>query len=122
MRVPLLLIMYLSFVMQITQSKYAATVHQVSSAASFAGLAVTAMARTHTTEATLAAAQVNLRIGRSLAECLHNTTEEDVTASNFSWSGPQARVLFVNGLSRKNLKEMVGCALFVSPIEVLMLM
>ena len=39
------------------------------------------MARTHTTEATQAAAQANLRIGTSLAESLHNTTEEDVTAS-----------------------------------------
>ena len=41
------------------------------------------MARTHTAEATQAAAQVNLRVGMSLAESLHNTTEEDVTASIF---------------------------------------
>ena len=40
------------------------------------------MARTHTTEATLGVAQVNLLIGTSLTESLHNTTEEDVTASN----------------------------------------
>ena len=78
--VRLLLIMYLSFVVRIARSKYPATVHQVSSI-SFARLAVTAMARTHTTEATQATAQVNLRIGTSLAESLHNTTEEDVTAS-----------------------------------------
>ena len=39
------------------------------------------MARTHTTEATQAAAQVNLRIGTPLAESLHSTTEDDVTAS-----------------------------------------
>ena len=74
--------MYLSFVVRIARSKYPATVHQVSSI-SFARLAVTAMARTHTTEATQATAQVNLRIGTSLAESLHNTTEEDVTASIF---------------------------------------
>ena len=72
--------MYLSFVVPIAQSKYPATVHQVSSIC-FACLAVTAMARTHTTEATQAAAQVNLQIGTSLAESLHNTTEDDVTAS-----------------------------------------
>ena len=72
--------MYLSFVVRIARSKYPATVHQVSSI-SFARLAVTAMARTHTTEATQATAQVNLRIGTSLAESLHNTTEEDVIAS-----------------------------------------
>ena len=42
-----------------------------------------AMARTNTTEAAETAAQVNQRIGMSFAEFLHNTTEEDVTASNF---------------------------------------
>ena len=37
----------------------------------------------------------------------------------FSLSGLRARVLFVNGLSRESLREMDGCALFVSPIEVM---
>ena len=41
------------------------------------------MARTTTAEDAQATAQVNVRIGTSLAEPLHNTTEEDVSASKF---------------------------------------
>ena len=41
------------------------------------------MTRTTTAEDAQAIAQVNVRIGTSLAEPLHNTTEEDVSASKF---------------------------------------